>query len=364
MAVTANNFEIALGKDALSNHIAAVIVKRSYCITNGKRAERCETDHPLRKIDEYYDGGDPEWATVQHEYELAPYKPQTDVVVLGKAYAPSGTATQQMTVSVKVGNKEKSLLVTGDRECRFREKRAPEFTAPLPFSNMEIRYDRAYGGKDETSIPEIPFYYARNTMGKGVVLRNLKESVEKLALPNIEDPNDPITPERLFIEKPERWHLQPLPQGFGWRQRTWYPRCALLGVYPAFTDVGTVTAEERMGLLPQNHIALAKQSKLPTYDAQFNNGASLDMTFPSLKGDEQISLNGFSPEGQLAFSLPGEAPVIMLDIGKGEKQLEPRLHTVSIRPDELELDLIWGGAYEYEGYDWWPQSKRLHAEVT
>jgi hypothetical protein len=364
MANGSKVFEIALGKDYLGNHVACVIVKRSYRITHGARVARCEADHPLRKIDQYYDDGDPEWATVQHEYELAPYKPQTDVVVIGKAYAPRGTATPQMTVSVKVGNKEKSLLIIGDRHCRFCANRAPAFSDPAPFSEMEIRYERAYGGKDETSDPNIPFYYARNTMGKGVVLRNLKDSVEGLPLPNIEDPKDRLTPERLIIEQPERWHQQPLPQGFGWRQRTWYPRCGLLGVYPAFTDVGTVTPEERMGLLPKNHIALAKQSKLPTYDAEFNNGASLELSFPSLEGNEQICLSGMSPEGQLAFSLPAETPAILLDIGQGEKQLDARLHTVSVRPDDLEVDLIWRGAYPYEGYGWWAHSKRLHAEVS
>ena len=363
MAGGSKVFEIVLGKDNLANHVASVIVKRSYRITHGAKVVRCEADHPLRLIDHYYDDGDPEWATVQHEYELAPYKPQTDVVVIGKAYAPRGEPTQQMTVSVSVGNKKKSLIVIGDRECHFRANGAPVFSDPVPFTEIEIRYERAYGGKDETSLPDIPFYYPRNTMGKGVVLRNTKDSVEGLSLPNIEDPKDRLTPERLIIEQPDRWHHQPLPQGFGWRQRTWYPRCGLLGIYPAFTEVGTVTAEEQMGLLPKNHIALAKQSKLPTYDAEFNNGASLEMAFPSLEGNEQVCLNGLSPQGELSFSLPGEKPAILLDIGQGEKQLDARLHTVSVRPDDLEVDLIWRGAYTYEGYDWWPHSKRLHAEV-
>jgi len=363
MANDSKVFEIVLGKDNLGNHVASVIVKRSFRITHGAET-RCQADHRLRKIDHYYEDGDPEWATVQHESELAPYKPLTDVVVIGKAYAPQGAPTQQMEVSVRVGQKEKKLVVIGDRECRFRAGREPVFSDPLPFLEMEIRYERAYGGKDETSVQEIPFYYPRNTMGKGVVLRNTKDSVEGLPLPNIEDPKDLLTPERLIIEEPERWHQQPLPQGFGWRQRTWYPRCALLGVYPAFTEVGTITAEERMGLLPKNHIALAKQSKLPTYEAEFNNGASLGMTFPDLEGNELICLTGFLPDNQLAFSLPTEKPVIALDIGQGEKQLDARLHTVSIRPDDLEFDMIWRGAYVYEGYNWWSQSKRLHAEVS
>jgi hypothetical protein len=228
---------------------------------------------------------------------------------------------------------------------------------------MELRYDRAYGGRDDNSIPDIPFVYPRNFMGAGVVLRNVKEAVEGLPLPNIEDPLDLLTPERLFIGEPDRWHLQPLPQGFGWRQRTWYPRSALLGSYPPFIDPGTVTTEEAMGLLPKNHVALAKQSRLKPSEAHFNNGASLGLMFADLKGNEEIVLGGLSPAGVVKFSLPGETPEITLDIGKGEARPAAQLHTVSIRPDDGELDLIWRAATVYEGYSWLPKMKRLHAEV-
>jgi hypothetical protein len=179
----------------------------------------------------------------------------------------------------------------------------------------------------------------------------------------LEDPNDLLTPERTILGQPERWPQQPLPQGFGWFQPAWYPRCAFAGSYPPFVDVDTVTTEERLGLVPKNHIALAKQFKLPSYHPRLNNGASIGMLFPDIKGDEKVSLSGLSPDGPLEFTLPGDTPRILLDIGSGDRQLQPRLDTVNIRPEELELDLIWRGAYVYEGYSWLPQMKKLHAEV-
>ena len=213
---------IAPGRDHSGAHVFCVLVKRTYRITADAPAERCE-DRPLRLIDEYYDNGDPEWSTVQYESEVAPYKPSTDVVVIGKAYAPRGVPTERMVVGVQVGGRRKTLTVTGNRHCHHRERSAPVFSDPEPFTDMEIRYDRAYGGRDEKSIPQIPFIYPRNFMGTGVVLRNVKEAVEGLPLPNVEDPQDLLTPDRLFIEEPDRWHLQPLPQGFGWRQRLQVP---------------------------------------------------------------------------------------------------------------------------------------------
>jgi hypothetical protein len=356
-------FEIVPGLNQRGEHIFSVVVKRTYRIVPDRPAERAEQDRPLRQIDHYWDDGDPEWSTVQYESELVPCKAATDVVVIGKAYAPRGTPTEQMTVGVQVGERKKVLAVTGNRRCRYREGGAPIFTEPEPFTEMEIRYDRAYGGRDEKSLPDIPFLYPRNFMGAGVVLRNVKEAVDGLALPNIEDPEDAITPERLFIEEPDRWHLQPLPQGLGWRQRTWYPRAALLGAYPSFLDPGVVTAEERMGLLPKNHVALAKQSRLRPMDAQFANGASFGLMFSSVAGDEPIVLGRLTPDGVLKFSLPGETPAIGLDLGQGMQPLEPTLDTVSIRPDDLELDLIWRAAQTYEGYHWLPQMTRLVAEV-
>jgi hypothetical protein len=355
--------EIVPGRDHRDQHIFSVIVKRTYRIAAKARAERAESDKPFRLIDHYYDDGDPDWSIVQFESELAPYKMATDVVVIGKAYAPGGNETERMTVGVQVGDREKVLAVTGNRRCSYREGATPLFTDPEPFTEMEIRYDRAYGGRDEKSVPDIPFMYPRNFMGAGVVLRNVNEAVEGLSLPNIEDPEDLLTPDRLFIEEADRWHLQPLPQGFGWRQRNWYPRSALLGTYPPFLDAGVVTAEERLGLLPQNHVALAKQSRLRPMDAHFANGASLGLIFATFKGNEDVELVGLTPNGLLEFSLPDETPTIGLDLGQGMQALDAQLHTVSIRPDDLELDLIWRGAQTYPGYHWLSNIKRVEADV-
>lgn len=355
--------QIVPGRNDVGEHIFSAIVKRTYRFTAGGVAERCEADHPLRMIDEYYDDGDPEWSTVRHEAELAPFKPATDVVVIGKAYAPNSVPTQQMVVGVQIGSHTKTLIVTGDRRCVYREGDAPEFTDPTPFTQMEIRYERAYGGRDEKSLPDVPFVYPRNDMGIGVVLRNTRAAIEGLPIPNIEEPRDMLSPDRILIHEPARWPLQPLPQGLGWRQRTWYPRSALIGSYPPFLETGVVTPEEQMGMLPRDHIGLAKQSRLKPMIAPFGNGASIGMTFTDVRGDEVITLGGVSTESVLSFSLPGENPSVVLDIGLGEQQPATKLHTVSIRPDDREVDLIWRAAIVYEGYAWLPNMTRLHAEV-
>jgi hypothetical protein len=356
-------FAIVPGRDDHGADVFSVIVKRTYRIAADRPATRADQDRPLRLIDEYWDQGDPDWSTVQYESELAPYKQWTDVVVIGKAYARGGRPTEEMTAGVQVGTQKKILSIVGDRHCHHREDGPPDFSDPLPFTEMELRYDRAYGGRDDKSLPDIPFIYPRNFMGRGVVLRNVRDAVELLPLPNLEDPQDRLTPERLFIGEPERWHLQPLPQGFGWRQREWYPRSALLGSYPPFLDPGTTTIEERMGLLPRDHVALAKQSRLKPLEAQFANGASFGLSFESLDGREEVTLGGLTPDGLLRFSLPDDPVRIGLDIGAGMRELPVRLHTACIRPDDGELDLIWRGALPFGGYAQLSRVTRMDVEI-
>jgi hypothetical protein len=358
-----STIEIVPGRNERDETIFSVIVKRSYTIDEDGTVARSVPDQQLRKTDSYYDRGSPDFATVEHEHELAACKAATDVVVIGRACAPDGRPVHAITVGVRVGQREKRLRVTGDRTCRYRSDGPPEFSEPLPFTSMPIRYERAYGGCDEQSVPDIPFHYPRNPLGSGVVLRNVRDVVDGLALPNIEDPDDLLTPERVIIEEAERWPLQPLPAGFGWRQRNWYPRSALLGVLPPFLELGTVTREEQAGLLPRNHVALAKQMRLPTFEARFNNGASYGMIFRQLTPGEAVELTNFSPEPFPKFSLPSGIPEIFLDLGEGEQRLDARLHTLSICPDERSFDLVWGGALRYAGYQWLPKLKRLDARV-
>src|SRR5271166_5691319 len=91
-------FEIVPGKNGQGDHIFSVVVKRTFQIVPGQAARRHDTDSELRKIDGYYDDGDPESSTVQYENELAPFKPAADIVVIGKAYAPAGEPVTQMIV--------------------------------------------------------------------------------------------------------------------------------------------------------------------------------------------------------------------------------------------------------------------------
>ena len=358
------HFTIVPGRSNTGASVFSVLVKRTYDIHLNDRATRAEQSNPFLNMDIYYDHGDPEWSTVQFENDLAPYKLETDVVFIARAYAPDNRPVEQMNIGVEVAGKHKIIRVIGDRYCRFRKDQPPVFTDPVPFTEMEVRYEKAYGGKDIKSSPGLEFNYPRNHMGTGLALKNVPEVVENLHLPNLEDPDDLLTPDRLVLGEPEKWNQQPLPQGLGWFQRTWYPRCSFVGAVPGFVDPDEEMREEKLGLVPQHQIALARQFKLPSFDVRFNNGASIGLRFPYLTGDEFIQLTNLRPGGGVTgFHLPAECPQIMLDIGLGENELDVVLHTMCVRVEDMQLDLIWRGAHEYPGTDWLPEMQRMVAEV-
>jgi hypothetical protein len=343
--------------------IFAVLVKRTYAISPDQLAARVEPVQPLRKVDEYYEDGDAETATVKYESDLTSYKLATDVVLVGKAWAPGGRPARRVDVAVEVAGRRKVIRVIGDRHCVFHSNRPPTFTEPAEFLEMEIRYERAYGGKDLKSLPGLPFFYPRNHQGTGLAVKNQADVVDGLRLPNLEDPEDLLSSDRIILGEPERWNQMPLPQGFGWFQKTWYPRCSFVGAVPGFVDFDEPMREETLGLVPRRQMALARQFRLPSFDLRFNNGASLGLTFPYLSGGEPVRLVNLTPEGHLEFTLPQDTPRILLDIGLGENELKAVLHTVSIRTEERQLDLVWRGAQEYPGIDWLPEMKRLHVEI-
>jgi hypothetical protein len=354
-------FSIVPGQNLARQPVFSVLVKRTYDLV-GSRLVRVERTAPFRIVDEYYQNGDPEWASIKRETETFPWKLFTDVVFVGSAYAPAAEPVEALDASVDVAGAHKTIRVIGDRQCEFTGER-PVFTDPVPFTSMEVRYERAYGGKDFFSLPEMPLYYPRNFVGTGFVVKNSRETVDGLKLPNLEDPADPLTPARLVLESPYNWNEQPLPQGFGWFHRAWYPRCSFAGAYPPFVKLDELLREEELGLVPENQIILARQMKLPSFDLRFNNGASPGLSLPYLHGDERITLTHLTEDAVCAFALPGERPAMTLDIGMGEQDLDPVLHTVFIDGDARQVDLIWRGALQYPGVDWLPEMKRLVARA-
>lgn len=345
------------GQTPEGEHVLSVLLKRSYDIEAGGRCVRAEKDAKVIGGDVHY--GDPMTSSVRYESDFVPFKLATDVVFNGKAHAPGGRAVYSLTASVAVGTVRKDIVVIGDRVARFQDGAAPLFTEPQPFTEMELIYERAYGGVDIYSDPKVQVVYARNPIGRGFAERNVPRAVDNLPLPNIEDAADPLTPDRLCVGHFMHWERQPMPAGFGWVHKTWQPRAALAGVMPADRATEQELRKAYAQFVPAEQKEMYDQTGLPDMNFRFFNGASTGLALPYLNGDEVIAAANLTPDGRLMCRLPGDRPGIGLDIGRGVEEVPIVLHTVLVNVEERRVDIVWRAAFPYEGPDWLPEMKKM-----
>lgn len=247
-----------------------------------------------------------------------------------------------LDIGIDVLGRKKIVRVYGDRYCTYQKNEFPLYSEPKSFVEMPLEYERAYGGKDTVSIVNETYSYPRNPIGKGYALLNTADLINELQLPNYEDPNDLLLPNKLITKKPHNWNNLPLPQGFGWVAPNTYPRSSFAGIIPAYLSVDEIPREALLGIVPKDQVALSRQLKLPSYNAQFNNGAPFDMTYDYLKPKVNIKLANFFEETRvMEFQLPKIEPVIYLDIGKGKKKLTTECQTIIIDIDTQIIDIIW-----------------------
>jgi hypothetical protein len=226
-------------------------------------------------------------------------KPGTDVVFVARACAPGGRAVPQFDVRVEVGPLRRSLVVFGSRV--WVEKGAG-VSAPQPFAEIDMRYDFAWGGRDDedpADLAEEP----RNPIGMGVTRK--PAALTHKAAPNIEDPSFPIRSVK----------TAPPPAGIGVVGRSWEPRRRFAGTYDQAWQ------ETRAPLLPDD------------FDDRFNLCASPGLTaVPPLVGGEPVRLLNLTPGGgALAFELPRVPLEIEFRIkGREPVVLAPYLDTVLI----------------------------------
>ena len=341
-------------QDNEGNHIFSMLAKRTYSFGLGGELEPAEEQLPLVGADEFYDNGDAVSASCRMESDYVPFKIATDVVFIGNVHSRNGKPATVVEASLSVGETSKTLYAIGDRQCSYVRYRGVQFPDPDPFTEMEVRYERAYGGVDlHTHGQDAPMMYPRNPLGKGFVIEEDHEVLDGLELPNLEDPDHLLAPDRLILGDMRQWQKQPMPQGFGWYGKLWYPRCTFAGALPAHMDLYEEVEEAAMGLIPEDQVEQFKRLQMPMMDYKYFNGAAPGLATSHLTGGEVIQLRNLTPGGSLDIRLPEPPPHISIDIGDGPQEPdEVVLHTVCILGEEQLVYLVWRGCVSYPG----PQS--------
>ncbi len=297
-------------RDRDGAEIWLVALKCTFHVHPDGTTEIAAEQPPVLRLPEYY--GEPGASSIKHDADLVRTKVTTDVLVVGQAHAPKGKPTDAMNVSLRVGPVAKSLRVIGDRTWQSGSP-----SAPRPFLTMPITYERAYGGTDRKSkTPETDWEW-RNPVGTGFAVA--KANLDGVALPNVEDPKDPI----------RSWNDRPAVAGFGAISSHWQPRIALAGTYD------DKWMKERQPLVPDDF-----------QDRYFQCAPADQQTPEFLKGGEPVLLEGLTTGGKLAFILPRVLPRLETRFYTGERQAHelPKLHTVIIEPDVPRVSLVWHSA--------------------
>jgi hypothetical protein len=304
-----------------------------------------------------------------------PYKVGTDVVVTGSAWHPGGAAAPHRSISLQVGPTLKSVAVFGRRVVSRGALGTPIFSDPEPFVELPVVNANAYGGWDaRVPMPfshaladvvarqyDHPGIYPRNPFGKGyVVVPELPDN--EVELPNLEDPNDRLTPERFFVRDPSRWHRQPLPWCLDWSSALMFHRYVWLGAdawFPAPAD--ELMPEVQRGMLPRRYREAAGEFvDAPGAPLPFLQEASLGMVMHGLRPGTPIVVAGMNPEApRSSFALP-EPPRLAFSLGDGWQPAAARLHSVLVLPGRSKLQLVYGASYGPLGRKYVPG---VHARI-
>jgi hypothetical protein len=364
VAPTATAKQLSLSIEA-SHFALCVLAKRTYTVTDDGACVVADEQVPLS--DSVVENRD-DRNLVEIDFELLPYKPRTDVVVLGHAYADRKAGT---IASITVGSRRKEILVVGDRRAMLSATGRIVISSSDPFEKMPVSFAYAYGGRDRAAEAKYgnpiaslqkflsgthfnadnqsPFLYPKNPCGKGYLVELTKEAVEMCSLPNLEDPADPLTPDRLVVGHPNAWIYMPMPQGLGWVSMGWYPRLAFGGIWPDFERSDRPIPEIKKGLLPKDAFRVPEsEADIPPRDYRYGiaNGAPLDLQFPYLAANETIVLQNLHPrQKSWTVRLPGQKPKLWTDGRNGKlNPTNPVLHAVTIEPDKSRVTVVWRGA--------------------
>lgn len=299
-----------------------IIVKGTFEFDASGKVLWAQDQIPVAEWDEYDDPIKPK--VVLFESDLIRLKPCTDIVLVGKAHAPAGSAVEHLLVTLRVGKLVSSIKVFGNRYWAKKESLFSRLmiSEPRPFTAMELTYQRAFGGVDcdENWKGE---WSDENPVGVGFIARGRIKEAQGKPLPNLEDPDNLI----------RKWSDRPHPVGYGFYGRGWKPRVE----FCSLKSRGAVENPE------------------DSSDPRFGNAAHPRLQYPGyLRGSEDVELiNLTSERPHVSFALPGITPLVKIATSNvcrtdsvknceiNYRALTVHLDTLCFLPDEGRFYQVW-----------------------
>lgn len=293
--------ELFVSTDKNGQKHCVVVVKATFDVSPEGECQPADEQAPLVLCDEHY--GDPGESSVRYECDFVPVKHRADVLINAEAVAPNSRPTSALEVVLAGPAINKRALVTGDRVWEERLG-GVQPSVPIPFFSMPLIWERSFGGSDSTHEDESKNgSELRNIVGVGFHLNGEAGTIAGTALPNIEDPNEPMS----------SWKDKPPPTGFGPVGRAWRPRVAFAGTYDDHW------LKETRPFLPQD------------FDARYFQAAPLDQQLAQLEPGAGFGCAHMSSGGRFVAYLPAlQVPVRF--------RLNDRVEASSVVTDTLILE--------------------------
>ncbi len=212
---------------------------------------------------------------------------------------------------------------------------------------------------EQTEIPMMP--YPTNLAGKGFIASHMEEAVDKVPLPNIEDPNNLLDPENIFVDLVEI-DLDNLrvPAGWGVYSIGAYPRAKNFGAY--FWDIEEIKKahdklkDEYDEEDPDDKpiIEALQKFEVPLMNPLAFQEAHPKMQVKEVRGDEDVYFTNLTPEGNLYFKLPGIHPTVTIDMSEGPEFMPLRIDQLLFDlddPKQPAVEILWRGFYKLKDFD-------------
>ncbi|QQS06394.1 MAG: DUF2169 domain-containing protein [Fibrobacterota bacterium] len=119
------------------------------------------------EADVHWDTNNPATEATQFENELVPWKPCTDVIVIGNAWAPRGKQGKYFDAGIQIGAFRKVVRVFGNRKI-VPKTFGFEFSEPELFETMPMHFGKAYGGRFLSSKTQAEMVYPQKPGGHGL----------------------------------------------------------------------------------------------------------------------------------------------------------------------------------------------------
>lgn len=222
---------------------------------------------------------------------------------------------------------------------------------------------------EEEESPFDEIYCPSNPVGKGFAFGNFPETIDGLELPNIEDPDDPITPENLIVDSDNLLSTR-VPAGFSWYSNNWLPRSGYAGFDPEQKEKTQEIMDDYMlEKDPENEddrqeIEALMNMELPDFNELYYNSAHPKMVAENkdIIGNEEVLITNMA-ETDIYFKLAGHHPLLTIDRGRGDEPVHTELDTIYMNTEEKQCVLYWRGAIHYKGPEMFMEYPKFELDI-